>query len=56
MYIIWQVDQDYTPTGYMLVGDFKRQRFVEGVYDGLWGIPLMYKKWLIKRKFKILFS
>lgn len=52
--IKWSIDHDYGPNSFMLIGDYKGTRFVEGVRDVLWGLPMIYKKWVIKRKFKIL--
>lgn len=52
--ITWSIDHDYGMNSYMLVGDYKGSRFVEGVYDKLWSIPLRYKKWLITLRFKTL--
>lgn len=52
--IKWSIDHDYGHNSYMLIGDYKGSRFVEGVLDSFWGLPLLYKKWLIMRKFKIL--
>ena len=52
--IKWSIDHDYGPNSFMLIGDYKGIRFVEGVSCSLWGLPLLYKKWLIKMKFKIL--
>ena len=52
--IKWHIDHDYGRNSYLLVGDYKGNRYVEGVLDNFWGIPLMYKKWLITRKFRIL--
>lgn len=54
MDIKWSIDHDYGANSYLLIGDYNNTRFCEGVYSKLWGLPLMYKKWLIKRKFKIL--
>lgn len=54
MEIKWSIDHDYTENWYLLVGDYKGTRFVRSVLDKFWGLPLMYSKWLIKRKFRIL--
>jgi hypothetical protein len=54
--ISWHIDHDYSYNYYLLVGDFRGQRYVQSVYDGFWGIPLLYKKWCIERRFKILFG
>lgn len=52
--IKWSIDHDHGPNSYMLIGDCNGVRFVEGVYQYFWGIPLRYKKWLITLRFKIL--
>lgn len=54
--IKWNIDHDYGVNSFLLVGDYKGQRFVEGVYDGLWGFPLMYAKWLIERRYLTLYK
>lgn len=56
MEIKWSVDHDYGMNSYMLIGDYEGVRFVEGVYEGFWGLPLKYKKWLIIRNFNIIFN
>ncbi len=52
--IVWKIDHDYPYGYYLLSGDYKGNRFVRGVRDGFWGIPLMYTKWCMKRQFNIL--
>lgn len=54
MDIKWSIDHDYGDNSYMLIGDYAGNRYVEGVRKGFFGIPLLYKKWLIKLNFKIL--
>jgi hypothetical protein len=39
----------------MLVGDYNGHRFVRTVLDKFWGIPLMYAKWCITRRYTILY-
>lgn len=52
--IKWSIGRGYGPNSFMLIGDYNGVRFVEKVLDSLWGLPMLYKKWVIKRKFKIL--
>jgi hypothetical protein len=52
--IKWTIDYDYGINSYLLIGDYNDIRYVRGVYEGLWGIPLIYAKWCITRNFKIL--
>lgn len=54
MDIKFSVDHDYGKNSYLLIGDYNGVRFVEGVLDKFWGIPLRYKKWLIRLKFNII--
>jgi len=54
MDIKWSINHDYGYKSYMLIGDYNGTRFVEGVREGFFGMPLRYKKWLIKLNFKIL--
>lgn len=53
--IVWEISHDYTYGAYLLSGDYKGHRFVKGVRDGFWGIPLLYAKWCITRRYKILY-
>jgi hypothetical protein len=53
--IKWDIDHDYSYGSYLLTGDYKGQRFVKPVLDKLWGIPLMYAKWCITRRYNILY-
>lgn len=55
-HIKWEIDHDYSPYSFLLSGDYKGQRFVKGVRDCLWGLPLIYAKWCIERRFVILYS
>jgi hypothetical protein len=54
--IKWDIDHDYSYNGYLLSGDYKGQRFVKPVLDKFWGIPLMYAKWCIERRYLILYG
>ena len=54
--IKWDIDHgghDYST--YMLSGDYNGHRFVKTVLDNFWGLPLMYAKWCITRRYKILY-
>lgn len=53
--IKWEIDHDYTPSSFLLVGDYNGQRFVKPVLNMFWGIPLMYAKWCITIRYKILY-
>lgn len=53
--IKWDVDHDYSKNKYLLSGDFKGQRFVKSVLNKYWGIPLMYAKWCIEKRYLILY-
>lgn len=53
--IKWEIDHDYTYGSYLLAGDYNGHRFVKPVQDSFWGIPLMYAKWCITRRYKILY-
>ena len=54
--IKWNIDHDYTCSSYLLTGDYKDQRFVKPVLDKFWGIPLMYAKWCIERRYLALYG
>lgn len=55
--ISWSIDHDTgDPDKFFLIGDCNNIRFVESTYSGLWSFPLMYNKWLIKRRFKTLIN
>jgi hypothetical protein len=54
--IKWNIDHDYTYSSYLLTGDYKEQRFVKPVLNKFWGIPLMYAKWCIERRYLILYG
>lgn len=54
MEIKWKIDHDCSYGFYYLKGDYINNRLVRKVFDGLWGIPLMYAKYCITRQFKIL--
>ena len=54
--INWSIDHDRFNNSYFLIGEYNGIKFVESVLDKYFAIPLMYKKWLIKRKFIILNS
>jgi hypothetical protein len=54
--IKWDIDHDYSYSSYLLSGDYNKQRFVKPVLDRFWGIPLMYAKWCIERKYLILYN
>jgi hypothetical protein len=54
--IKWEISHDsYCSSIFMLVGDYNGHRFVRTVLDKFWGIPLMYAKWCITRRFTILY-
>jgi len=54
--IKWEVNHDYSYGRYLLSGDYNGTRFVKGVLDGFWGLPLKYAKWCIERRFKLLYK
>lgn len=54
--IKWDIDHDYSYNCYLLSGDYKGQRFVKPVLNKFWGIPLMYAKWCIERRYLILYG
>ena len=53
--IKWEIDHDCSYNHYLLVGYYNRHIFVKTVLDKFWGIPLMYAKWCITRRYKILY-
>jgi hypothetical protein len=54
--IKWDIDYGGHVYGkYMLSGDYNGHRFVKTVSDNFWGLPLMYAKWCITRRYKILY-
>ena len=55
-YIKWDIDHSsYVYNSFLLSGDYNGHRFTIGVVDALFNIPLMYAKWRITRKYKILY-
>ncbi len=53
--IKWSIDHDCSCNHFYLKGDYQGHRFVKEVFDGLWGLPLMYAKWCITNRYKILY-
>lgn len=54
--IKWKVDHDfYCSSVFLLIGDYNGHRFLRTVLDKFWGLPLMYAKWCITRRYKILY-
>lgn len=54
--IKWDIDHDYSYGSYLLSGYYNGHRFTKGVCDRFWGIPLMYAKWCIERRYLILYK
>jgi hypothetical protein len=55
-YIKWDIDHSsYVYNSFLLSGDYNGHRFTIGVVDSLFNIPLMYAKWRITKKYKILY-
>lgn len=54
--IKWDIDHiTYAYNSYLLSGDYNGHRFVKIVSDNFWGLPLMYAKWCITKRYKILY-
>jgi hypothetical protein len=56
MEIKFTIDHDCGNNSYLLSGDYNKTRFTEIVDSRFFGLPLLYKKWLIKLRFKILYK
>jgi hypothetical protein len=54
--IKWDIDHDCTKNRYLLSGDLNGHRFTLPVLNNFWGIPLMYKKWCIERRYLALYK
>lgn len=54
--IKWSVDHECSDDSFLLIGDFNGQRFVEIVVYGWFGLHLLYKKWVIERRFRIIYE
>lgn len=52
--IKWDIDHDCSYNKFFLSGDYNGNRFTRIVSDKLWGIPLIYAKWCIGLRHKIL--
>ncbi len=54
--IKWDIDHSiYVSNSYTLSGDYNGHRFVKIVSDKFWGLHLMYAKWCITKRYKILY-
>lgn len=54
--IKWEVDHNNcSANNFLLVGDYNGHRFAHVTSDGFFGLSLMFGKWSITRKFKILY-
>ena len=55
--IEWSVDHNhFSKNKFMLIADYRGIRFIKSTHCGYWGLHIMYNKWIITRRFKILNS